>query len=202
MNRGTSAGSMQSGAQAGNNVIPKGYKSGQIQNFTPEMMDLFSQLFSHVCPESYLSRLAGGDQSMFEEIEAPAHRQFQEEIGGLASRFTQGGGGQGSMGERRGAMSARGGSGFANASTQAASDFAMRLQANRQGLQRQAIQDLRGFSTDLLGQNPYEQFLIKKQKKNPFWKQALGLVSPIAGDIASGDTHNTQNFLNALQGFM
>ena len=49
-----------------------GYKVRQMQNFTPEQMELFRSLFSHVSPDSYTSRLASGDQELFAEIETPA----------------------------------------------------------------------------------------------------------------------------------
>ncbi len=172
------------------NKTPKGYRSGQIAQYTPQQMDLHSRSFEQVAPDSYLSRLAGGDQSMFGEIEAPALKQFSQLQGNLASRFS----GMGSFGSRNS-------SGFKNSANAAASDFAMQLQGQRQSLQRQAMQDLRGMTSELLGQRPYEQFLTKKEHKQPFWKQALGIISPIGGDIASGGTQNTQNFMNAMKMF-
>ncbi len=147
---------MQSPAGRTGNKIPSGYKSGQMQQFTPEQMQLFQQMFGHAGPESFTSRLASGDQSTFGEIEAPALKQFNELQGGLASRFS-------GMG-----MGARRSSGFQNTMTSAASDFAQQLQSQRQGLQRQALMDLRGMSQELLGHKPYEQFLIEKEKKKGF----------------------------------
>lgn len=139
-----------SGIRGQGNVIPKGYKAGQLQQFTPDQMRLFSQLFSHAGPDSYLSRLAGGDESQFEQMEAPAWRLFNQSQGQLASRFS-------GMG-----LGARGGSGFANSSNQYASDFAQDLASKRQELQRQAIMDLMGISNSLFGQRPYEKFLTEK----------------------------------------
>jgi hypothetical protein len=138
------------GSGGGGNKIPKGYQSGQMQQFTPEQMQLFQSLFGHLGEGSYLSRLAGGDQSFFDEVEAPAKRQFSGLQGNLASRFSGMGTG------------ARNSSGFQNTATQASSDFAQDLQSRRQGLQRQAITDLMGMGNQLLGQRPYEQFLTKK----------------------------------------
>lgn len=149
-----------------------GYKVGQLQQYTPEQMDLFRSLFSHVGPDSYLSRLAGGDEGLFAEMEEPALRQFSGIQGGLASRFS-------GMG-----MGARRSSGFQNTSTQAGADFASDLQSRRQELQRQAIKDLMGMSSDLLGQRPYEQFLYEKKK--PFWQQLLGGALPVAGAAIGG----------------
>lgn len=183
-------GSMNGLSGQSGNKIPSGYKSGQISQFTPEQMQLFQQMFSQVSPDSYTSKLAGGDESLFGEIEAPALKQFSGIQGNLASRFS----GMGSFGGRRS-------SGFQNSSNAAASDFASQLQSNRQGLQRQAIQDLMGMSNNLLSQKPYENFLIKKDQKEPFWKKILGIVSPLGGDIAEGDTKNTENFFNALKMF-
>ncbi len=154
----------------GGNKIPSGYKAGRIQQFTPEMMNLFNSLFSHVSPDSYLSKLAAGDESLFGEIEAPALKQFSGLQGNLASRFS-------GMG-----MGARRSSGFQNTSNQAASDFAGQLQSRRQGLQREALQDLRGLSMDLLGQRPYEQFLTPE--KPSFLQSLLGALGQGAGQFA------------------
>lgn len=158
--------------------IPSGYQAGRIQQFTPEAMQLYQSLFSHLGPESYLGRLAGGDQSMFAEIEAPALRQFSELQGGIASRFSGMGGGAGITGRKS--------SGFQNTQNQAAANFAQQLQSQRQGLQRQAIQDLMGLSSDLLSQKPYETFLTKKQ--NPWADIAGKFASAIPGAIVGGLT--------------
>lgn len=144
--------------------IPSGYSKGSLQQFTPEQMQLFSQLFGHLGPDSYLSKLAGGDQSTFGEIEAPALQQFAGLQEGIANKFSGAG-----LGGRRS-------SGFQNAQTSAASQFSQQLQSQRQGLQRQALSDLMGFSNQLLGQRPYENFLEKKEDKGGGWGGALGAL--------------------------
>jgi len=161
-------------------TIPKGYRQGQTQQFTPEQMGLFQQMFGHVGPDSYTSRLAGGDQSMFDEIEAPAMRQFSELMGGLSSRFSAGGG-QGSLGNRKS-------SGFQNTATSAASNFAQDLQSQRQNMRQQAIKDLMGMSSDLLGQRPQEKFLVKKQQKQGTDWGGLGgaALGGVGGFFAGG----------------
>jgi hypothetical protein len=151
------------------NKIPKGYSYGQINNYTPEQQQLFQQGFQNVGPDSYLSRLAGGDQSLFNEIEAPALKQFSGLQGGLASRFS----GMGTGGRHS--------SGFQNTANQAGIDFASQLQSNRQSLQRQAIQDLHGMSQDLLNQRPYDQFV--SEKPTPFWQSA---GTAFAGGLGQG----------------
>ena len=157
-------GTMKRGGSTGD-IIPKGYRKGQLQQFTPEQMDLFSQLFGHLGPDSFLSQLAGGDESMFEQMEAPAHRQFQGQLGQLASRFS----GMGTGGRHS--------SGFQNTTTAAASNFSQDLAANRQNLQRQALMDLMGLSNNLLQQRPQEQFLAPKQQKSNQWGEIAGQLA-------------------------
>lgn len=147
--------------------VPSGYKAGSLAQFTPEQMQLFQQMFGNVGPESYLSKLAGGDEETFNEMEAPALRQFSELQGGLASRFS----GMGGLG-------ARNSSGFQNSANAQASNFAQELQGRRQGLQQQAIKDLMGLSGELLGQRPYENYLVPKQEN-----QTAGLIGKLGGAI-------------------
>ena len=146
-----------------------GYQSAQMQQFTPEQMQLFQQMFGLLGPQSYLGKLSGGDESMFQQMEAPALRQFGALQGNIASRFSGMGSG------------ARRSSGFQNVMGGAASDLAERLQSQRMGLQQQAIRDLMGMSSNLLQQRPYENFLVQKQK--PFWQELLG---SLAGGVGQG----------------
>ncbi len=152
------------------NKLPSGSRIGQYANYTPQQMELHQRGFEQVAPNSYLSRLAGGDQSLFGEMEAPALKQFSALQGGLASRFS----GKGDFGGRRS-------SGFQNQSNAAASDLAQQLQGNRQNLQRQAIMDLQNMSRELLGQRPYEQFRYDKQNKG-----ALGGWGGVGGAALGG----------------
>lgn len=148
-----------SGQNMTGNVLPKGSRAGQLQQFSPEQMQLFQQLFGNLGPDSFLAKLAGGDQSTFEQLEAPAMRQFQGLQGQTASRFS-------GMG-----MGARNSSGFQNTTNQQTSDFAQALQSQRMGLQQQALTDLMGFSNQLLNQRPNEHFLINKQQ--PWWQKLI-----------------------------
>ena len=165
------SGSSSGQTMTGGNIIPKGYRQGQLQQFTPEQMNLFQQMFSNVGPDSYLSKLAGGDEATFNQMEAPALRQFGQLQGNMASRF----GGMGGTGGRRS-------SGFQNTMSSATSDFAERLQSQRQQLSRQALQDMMGMSNQLLNQRPYEQFLGKKPK--PFWQELLLGLNDKSQDLA------------------
>ncbi len=154
--------------------VPSGYKKGQINNFTPEQMDLFRQLFSQVSPDSDTARLAGGDQSYFDEMEAPALRQFNDIQGNIASRFSGMGSG------------ARRSSGFQNTNTAAASNFSQDLASRRQSLQRQAIQDLMGMGQTLLSQRPQENYLVEKQNKQGGLGGLLGAGVGAAGGFFAG----------------
>src|SRR5215469_5222155 len=149
--------------------IPSGYKKGTLQQFTPEQMQLFQQLFGHVGPESFLSKLAGGDQSTFADIEAPALQQFAGLQEGIANKFSGAG-----LGGRRS-------SGFGHDQNTAAQQFAQQLQSQRQGLQSQALKDLMGFSNQLLGQKPFETTLTEKPKSG-----LQSFLSSIGGGLGQG----------------
>lgn len=169
-------GSMLSGAR----TAPRGYE--RVQNFTPEQMQIFQQMFSNVGPDSFLSRLAGGDQDIFNQIEAPALQQFSGLQGNLASRFS----GMGGLGARRS-------SGFQNTANQAASDFALQLQGQRQALQQQALRDLANMSSDLLEKKPFSYM----QKGRSFLQE---LLTGLAGGIGSIGGNSGNNYFMKLMG--
>lgn len=192
--RNMSTGSLRSRPNIKGDVVPKGYRTGQIQQYTPEQLDLFSSQFPHLSEGSYLSRLAGGDEGLFNEMEAPALRQFSGLLGNLGSRFAAGSG-RGSLGNLRS-------SGFQNTGTAAASNFAQELQANRQNLQRQALHDLMGFSNQILGQRPYERTLTQKQEKQPSgWGSLLGGLAGGLGGAFIGQPVAGAQFGSALGSF-
>jgi len=156
------------------NKIPKGYKLGQIQNYTPQQMQLHQQQFQDL-QNSPMQGVARGDQGAFDQLEAPALRQFGELQGRNVSRFSGAG------------LGGRHGSGFNITQNSAANDFAENLQAQRLGLQRQAQQDLWNMSNDLLNQRPYENFLTEKAPKKPsFLQSILGTAAPLAGAAIGG----------------
>lgn len=155
---------------AAGNKIPKGYSAGRLQQFTPEQLSLYQSLFPYVSPGSQLAQQAAGSDQGFAPHEDYARRQFQEATGELSSRFSGLG------------MGARKGSGFQNQLTQGAQDFASLLAQQRQGLQRQALLDLMGISGQLLGQQPYQNFLTRKEpKQSGFWSKLFGATAPLAG---------------------
>ena len=159
-----------------------GYNLVQTPRFSPEKSQQMAQLRGIIEP-GYLkglantAELAGGDQSQFEKLEAPALRQFGELQGGIASRFSGGqipGGGGGGAG----ALSARRSSGFQNTMGNAAVDLSERLQGQRLNFQQQALQQLQGLYSELT-QDPYEAMLAKKEK--PWLQEFITALAPGVG---------------------
>lgn len=149
-----------------------GYDVASLSNLSPEQMQLFSLLFGGSMGGiqsglQNLSKLAGGDEEYFKQLEAPAHRQFGQLQGQIASRFS----GQG--------LGGRKGSGFYNTQNTAAQQFAEQLQSNRMGMQQQAIQSLLGLGNNLLGRQTQENFLTKSP-----WLSILEALSTGVGQAA------------------
>ena len=145
--------------------IPSGYKKFAVDKYDEPTMGLYNRMQEQVGADSWLQRLAGGDQSMFEEMEAPAMRQFNQMIGENASRFS-------GMG-----MGARRGSGFQNSTNQATSDFAQDLQSKRMDYMRQSMKDLGEIFNMLTGNQAQETGLVKKPEKQGFdWNQMANTV--------------------------
>lgn len=145
----------------------------RFQQFTPEQMDLLQQMMGQLGPDSFLGKLAGGDEEMFNEMEAPALRQFSGLQGNIASRFSGMGMGAGKS------------SGHMNTQNAAASDFAQQLQGNRMNLQNQALKDMMSYSQMLLGQEPYA-LKERQQKESSGWGGLAGTLAGGAGGFFLG----------------
>lgn len=143
--------SSPTGGAAGSQSI-SGHKLKSIPNFTPQMMKLFESLLGGAggganAGLGHLSSLAAGEDSAFEQMEAPAYASFNKSLGQIGSRFSQ--------------FGAQDSSAFQNSVSGAGQDLAMNLQGQRSQMQNDAISKLLGFSTQLLGQKPYENVLQK-----------------------------------------
>jgi len=154
--------------------VGKNQKIRQMQNFTPEQMELQRMGEERVGPNSNTARMAAGDESIFNQMEAPALRQFSQLQGNTASRFSSLGG--------QGSLSSRGSSGFQNEMNQAGSNFAQDLQSRRQELTRQATMDLHNMSQGLLSNRPYERW-VDEQKPDQGWDWG-GTAGAVGGGIA------------------
>ncbi len=177
--RSSSRSSRTPGIRNYKDIVPKGFSQAQQMQYTPEQMRLFKQMFGDTGRDSYLGKLAGGDQSSFEEMERPAWREFQEAQGQLGSRYSQ---------LAPGALSAQRGSGFQNEANQQSSDFAMNLASKRRDLQRQAIMELQGIGSNLLQQRPMDRAIVENPAKQE--KKALGgwggTIGGVLGGVAGG----------------
>ncbi len=163
----SSNGSYSKGYAQSREIVPEGYEDYKLNNYTPEQQQLHEQGFSQVAPNSYLSRLAAGDESEFAKMEKPALQQFNSIQGNIASRFS-------GMG-----MGSRNSSGFQNSMNSAAQDFAGQLQSKRAEMRRQAIMDLMGLSNQILNQKPYEKGLAQEPQQEQ--KPAMGGWAPVIG---------------------
>lgn len=153
---------------------PSGYSRGAINNLSPDQQQLWQRLFQGSQGGvdqgvQNLSRLAGGDEEMFNQLEAPALRQFSQLQGGIASRFS----GMGTGGRKS--------SGFQNTISGAGTDLAERLQGQRMSLQQNATDQLMRLSQQLLGTQMQDKFLYEKKK--PAWEKYMGAALPIAGAV-------------------
>lgn len=165
---------------------PKGYDL--YSNYTPEQHEISARRQQLSGPDSYLAKLAGGDEEAFNQIEAPAMRQFQGLQGQIASRFS-GLGGKGSLGSRKS-------SGFQNTINQAGSDFLQDLASKRHTMRSDAIKGLHDMYGDLVNEQPYG-LIDKQQKAGGNWGgagsgalkggasgAAIGSVVPVIGTAA------------------
>ena len=152
-----------------------GYNQVTMPNKTPQQMEMFNMMYGGgkggmEAGLQHLSQMAGGgNEEYWNQLEAPAMRQFGEMQGNIASRFSGAG-----MGGRRS-------SGFQNAQNSAASELSQQLQSNRLGLQNQAIQQLMSMYGNLMGQDMNTTSLIPKKKK--WWQE---LLPSLAGGIGEG----------------
>lgn len=162
--------------------VPKGYRKGTINNYGPEQLGRFRELFGLTDENSYLGRLARGDEGLFDEMEAPEFRQFSGIQGNLASKFS----GMGGLGARKS-------SGFKNTINAAGSNFAQDLASRRQDLQRQALKDLYGISESLLNQRPQENLLTPKAEKKPSFLESFG--TQFSGSFANKAGETASNLL-------
>ena len=140
-------------------MIPRGnisgYKQRNIPQYTNDQMQLFQMLLGSLLGGEglgggmdFMSKLASGSPESFKDIEQPAFRQLQGQLGQLGSRFADAG--------------ALGSSGFQQMASGATANLASSLQSQRLGLQQGATERLLQLAQSILGQRPYEQIYQKK----------------------------------------
>ena len=128
---------------------PKGYEQYSLPTMGGGQEDIYNMLkgqFQNGGGDVFqkLFGMARGDQGTFDQLEAPALRQFQQQIApGIAQRYA--GTGIGSS------------SGMQNSLANAGSNLAENLQGQRMNLMQQSMHDVLHLGNTLLGQ-PTQQF--------------------------------------------
>jgi hypothetical protein len=144
-----------------------GHKYAQLPTMSPEQSSFFKALLGQVQPGAlqgtdFLSRLAGGDEDLYSQLEKPAFTAFNQAGAQLGSRFSGLG------------MGAQNSSGFQNSLAGAAGELGERLASQRMGLQQNAIAELLGLSKSLLGESTFQNFLVPPRQKSPGFLDSLG----------------------------
>lgn len=155
--------------------VPEGYEQYSLPTMGGGQQDIYNLLstqFKGGAGDVYqrLFGLAQGDQGQFAQMEAPALRQFQQQIAPqIAQRYA--GSGIGAS------------SGMQNALASAGGNLAENLQANRMNLMQQSIRDVLGLGEHLLGTQTQQYGLVKKD--NPL-NQLMQLLGVVGSGAASG----------------
>lgn len=160
-------------------IFGKSSKLKQFQNLSPSQQKFQNQLVSGVSgltPDMFalLNQLLSGDEEALESFQAPAMRQFEEDIiPSIMERFAG-----------AGALSS---SGLQQTLGRAGESLAEKLSAQRSGLQQNALQSLMGLGQ--IGLQP---------KTTPYTKQGsqglIGSLAPIAGGFAGSYLANRWGF--------
>lgn len=158
-----------------NEHTPMGMGNYAINQYTKGQEGLFANQFQQLNKGSYLDRLAGGDEELYNEIEAPEFKKYNTEMGQLSSYFS-------GMG-----MGGRKSSGFQNAASQSASDFSSNLQKNRSEMRNQAIKNLMGLSDQVLSQRPQERGLTENPPDDRSWDKFAGAAIGGIGGLMVGN---------------
>lgn len=146
---------------------PGGFE--HFKNFSPEQEDIINKILGRLGglnEESmdYLHQILSDNPELMKQFEAPALRQFQEQIvPGLAERFTQAG--------------ARSSSGFNQALAQQAGSLSERLAAMRAGLKNQALQGV--FNFGKFGLSPLQTNFYRPGEQGLLGSLASGFGSAL-----------------------
>jgi hypothetical protein len=155
-----------------------GYKQFQEPVMGPAQLSLLENMIAKLSggiegSADYLTKLASGDESMFQQLEKPAYTSFEKLLGQIGTRFS--------------GLGARDSSYFENAVSGAGAEMAERLQSQRLGLRNQAIESLLNQSNSLLNQRPYQSHFFPKGESNKTdWGKLVGMLVGGAGGAAIG----------------
>src|ERR1044071_6394499 len=158
--------------------IPKGYSQYSLPTMGADQKHVYDMLrsqFQAGAGDVYqkLFGLAGGKSDMFEQLEAPALRQFQQQIApGIAARSSGSG--------------ISNSSGMQNAIAGAGANLAENLQAQRMGLMERSMQNVLGLGDRLLGTQTQQFGLVQKENILRDIMQLLGSAGSQIGGIYGG----------------
>lgn len=153
------------------------YQQLQVSTKDPRAMELYGQISQALSPHlggavQGLGQLAaGGTPEQWQQLEAPALRQYQQLVGGIGARYSGLG------------MGAQKSSAFQNELSGSAADLAERLQGQRMGLQQNALNQLLSLYQSLIGADTFENAFLPKKK--PFWQELIGSLAPGVGAAGS-----------------
>lgn len=161
-----------------NPKIPKGFGMYSLPTMGGGQADIYNMLksgFEGGGGDVYknLFGLAQGKSDLFQQLEAPALRQFQQQIAPqIAGRYAGSG--------------ISGSSGMQNSLAAAGQSLAENLQAQRMGLMERSMQNVLGLGNTLLG-TPTQQFgLYQKENLLKEIMQMLGSAGAQVGGIYGG----------------
>ena len=165
-----------------------GYSQYQIDKFTPEMKQLYDSMVGSVGPGAvsgtdWLSKIAGGDESAFEEMEKPAYNAFEKQLGSIGNRYSH--------------LGALDSNYFENATAGAGRELQENLQSKRTKLRQEATNSLLDQSNRLMDKEPYEHFM-KKKKSN--WDWIKEFIELYQNSDDSGDWDKFMKMFAASQG--
>lgn len=147
--------------------IPQGYDTFNYETMGGGQKQLYDYLQSMMMNQGgkgmqNLFGMAGGDQDLYSQLEAPAMRQFQQQIApGIANRYTGSG--------------LKGSSGFENSLANAGSNLAENLQSQRMGYQQHAMDRVMELMERLTGMSTNQAGLVQKPQTD--W---AGMFSSLA----------------------
>lgn len=152
---------------------PKGYGAYSLPTMGGGQADIYNLLknqFQGGAGDIYqkLFGMARGDAGTFDQLEAPALRQFQEQIAPQIAQRYAGSGISGS-------------SGLNNSLAGAGANLAENLQGQRLGLMQQSMHDVLHLGDLLLGTPTQQYGLYQKENQGRDWMQLLGSLGTQIG---------------------
>lgn len=161
---------------------PKGFEMFQVPTRAGQSASTYSML-SNFFPE--LLQQAQGAPGAFDALEQQGQNLFNQKIApGIAQRYA--GSGIGAS------------SGMQNALAGAGKDLTLGLQAQRNQLMQNSMNNVMNLGNLLLSNPDYETYFGQKQPKRSIWDSILGIGLPAAGGVIGGVTGGPQGAIAGM----